>query len=106
VQPCLPRFGPQRGLFLIRKPQRSPRHVPRNVALPIGRFEVGRLHERVDVGNLKHTLLLDNSHTVATLWRDHAGSGIHFGPPVNGSFANCLPPGKGITGILTLLGTE
>src|ERR1700704_1032559 len=66
------------SLLLVDKLQRSPRHIPRDVAQPIRRFEVCRLHERIDVGNFKHTLLPGNTHTVASLWDRHAGSCIHL----------------------------
>src|ERR1700682_5894169 len=66
------------SLLLIDQLQRSPRHIPRDVAQPIRRFEICRLHQRVDVGHLKHTVLLSNSHTIASFWGRHAGSGIHW----------------------------
>src|ERR1700687_4616268 len=66
------------SLLLIDQLQRSPRHIPRDVAQPIRRFEICRLHERVDVGHFKHTVLLSNGHTIASFWGRHAGSGIHL----------------------------
>src|SRR6266481_7322558 len=91
------------GLLLIDKPQRSPWHIPRDVAQPIRRFEVCRLHERIDVGNFKHTLLLGNTHTVASFWGRHAGSCIHLVLQSSALARTDCPQGRDIAAILTPL---
>src|SRR5437879_11968093 len=91
------------SLLLVDKLQRSPRHIPRDVAQPIRRFEVCRLHERIDVGNFKHTLLPGNTHRVASLWDRHAGSCIHLVLQSSAlARTDCLK-GRAIAAILTPL---
>jgi hypothetical protein len=46
------------NLVLVKKLQRRPRHIPGDAPLSVCGFEVCRLHQRVDVRNLKHTFLL------------------------------------------------
>ena len=53
-------------LFPIRKLQRCPRYIPHDVAQSIRRLEVCRLHERVDVNDFKHTLLMGRANAVAS----------------------------------------
>src|SRR5467141_3261741 len=54
------------SLFPIRKLQRCPRYIPHDVAQSIRRLEVCRLHERVDVNDFKHTLLMGRANAVAS----------------------------------------
>jgi hypothetical protein len=55
------------NLVLVKKLQRRPRHIPGDAPLSVCGFEVCRLHERVDVGNLKYTFLLGYAYAVAPL---------------------------------------
>jgi hypothetical protein len=76
---------PAASRYLILLPgkglQGRPRHISRDVPLPVRRLEICRLHQRIDVGNLIHTLLLRHSHAVASFRSDHTGFGTHLGPP-------------------------
>src|SRR6266853_522384 len=99
-------MSPGFSLLLIDKLQRSPRHIPRDVARSIRGFEVCRLHKRVNIGYLIHTLLLCNSHTIAPLWGYHAGSGIHLFLQLSALARTTCHLRRGIAAILTPLGME
>src|SRR5690242_20913832 len=93
--------------FLGKRFYRRPRHISRDVPLPVRRLEICRLHQRIDVGNLIHTLLLSHGHAVASLRSDHIGFGVHLGPPCYRQIAGPLAKwGDPIAAIFTLPGPE
>src|SRR5579862_1620850 len=80
---------------------RRPWHISRDVPLPVRRFQICRLHQRIDVGYLIHTLLLCHSHAVASLRSDHIGFGVHLGPPRDSQIAGPLAGRDPMRAILT-----
>src|SRR5882762_1377050 len=78
------------SLFPIRKLQRCPRYIPHDVAQSIRRLEVCRLHERVDVNDFKHTLLMGRANAVASFRDGPSVFGNHFDSPFNVSFVRCF----------------
>jgi len=56
------------SLLLIDKPQRSPWHIRVMWPNPSVDLRFAVCMKRIDVGNFKHTLLLGNTHTVASFW--------------------------------------
>src|SRR4029077_4118871 len=88
-------------LFLSKGLKRRPWHISRDVPLSVRRFEVCRLHQRINVGNLKHTLLLSHSYVVASFRCDHIGLGTHPSPPGYWQIAGPLAGRYPIAAILT-----
>src|ERR1700674_3225902 len=54
------------NLFPVEKFQGSPRHIRGHVTFPVGRLDIGRLHEHVDVHHCIHALLLGAANAVAS----------------------------------------
>src|SRR5258708_37672987 len=46
--------------------------------LTIRQLKIGCLHQRVNVSNFKHPLLLQNRYVIASFRRNHLSSGIHL----------------------------
>ena len=72
------RFSGVPLFHFLERLQRSPWHIARDVALPVRQFQIGRLHQRVDVGNLKHTFLRRHRDVIASFRIRRTGSDIHL----------------------------
>src|SRR5712672_1627550 len=85
----LPATSQNFNLLPIEKLERRPRYISRDVAVSIRRFEVCRLHERVDVNNFKNTFLFGHANAVASLRNRPSIFGYHLVSPFVDSFMTC-----------------